>query len=111
MIISEGAGDFDDAHSILTKLCNCFGETPKPENVEIFAPCHLLGLFLAQLVSNILQPLYLGQSLGIHFNQPSLPPPLVEAQTVHPAALGSQDLLGISFADILPVKSYVEQHE
>ena len=105
-------GDFEDAHSTLTKnFATLFSKTHEPENVEIFAPCHLLGLFLAQLVSNILQPLYLGQSLGIHFNQPSLPPPLVEAQTVHPAALGSQDLLGISFADILPVKSYVEQHE
>ena len=31
-----------------------------PENVEIFPPSHLLGLLLAQLVGNVLQPLHLG---------------------------------------------------
>ena len=40
---------------------------------------------------------------GFHLDQPSLPLPLVGAQTVHPAASGSQGLHGTSFVDIPPV--------
>ena len=41
-----------------------------PENIKVFATSHLLGLLLAQLVGNVLQPFHLGvsvQHLQVYF--------------------------------------------